>query len=110
METYCNKYIEDNKIKCIDSYWIAQLNKIKKYINENKKLPSVYSNDYKIKKLGKWIYQQQRIYKNKNNVIENSIFCKLWVNFIEEYHYYFKTKKEIWKENLNKVKQHIRAF
>ena len=46
-----------------------RLDEIKKYIDNNKKLPSISSKEENIKKLGEWINHQKTIYKNNRGII-----------------------------------------
>jgi hypothetical protein len=69
--------------------WRETLNNLKLHINKNKKLPSHHSNNIKIRKLSKWLYLQYKKYKNKEGIMENEKFYKLWSEFIENYNIYF---------------------
>ena len=102
---FMNKYEEyflSNK-----EIWVNSFNKVKEYIDENKKRPSQYDNDIEIKQLGKWIIMQQINYKNKEAIMKNEEIYNEWTNFINEYQEYFLSNKEIWFDNLNKVKEYI---
>jgi hypothetical protein len=99
---YYNKY---NKKKL----WIYQLNEIKKYINKNNKKPLPQDENTKIKKLGKWLYNQYDKFSNPINIKKNDIYYKLWNDFINDDNYkiYFQDKKTLWINKLNEIKTYI---
>ena len=49
----------------MDFIWEQQLNKIKSFINSNKKYPSRYSKDKSEKSMGTWIKNQKTSKSNK---------------------------------------------
>jgi len=83
-------FINDEKYKiyftCRKEVWISQFELVKKYIDENKKMPLQSFIDKDGKKLGQWINKQKENYKNKINTVYNdTIIRQLWENFIIEY-------------------------
>jgi hypothetical protein len=83
-------FINDEKYKiyftCRKEVWISQFELVKKYIDENKKMPLQSYIDKDGKKLGKWINKQKENYKNKINTVYNDTIIKqLWEDFIIEY-------------------------
>jgi hypothetical protein len=95
-----NKYFKSN-----EEIWIDRLNKIKYYINENKKLPHIDLNNNEITQMFKWIKYQKENYKLIINNMKNENIYKLWGDFIKEYSIYFKTKKEILFDELTEIKK-----
>ncbi len=89
--------------------WYNNLNKLKQYVNEHNKLPSK-SNDLNEKKILGWLMMQKINYKKHRRCMKNPEIYNEWVCFINEYNKYFKTNKEIWYDNLNKLKQHINKY
>ena len=91
--------------------WYNSLNKVKEYINKNKKRPSIHNKDKEIQKLGRWTSLQQANYKKKKEAIKDDNICYEWTEFINEYQEYFKSNEksneEIWYDNLKKVKKYI---
>lgn len=87
--------------------WYTILEKVKTYINENKKLPSCTDKDPEIKTLGHWIQHQQKNYFSQKFIKKNTNIIEAWDEFIEKYHDYFKSNKEIWYNTLNKLKSYI---
>ena len=112
-----NKEIYNEWIKFNDEYkeyfttnielWYNNLEKIKKYINENNKLPSSKSKDNNIKILGAWIDNQKQNYENKIKIMKNEEIYNEWIIFINEYSKYFLNNNEIWENNLEKIKKYI---
>jgi len=89
--------------------WYNSLNKVKKYINNEKKRPSIHDKDKEIQKLGRWISLQQANYIRRNEAMKDENIYSKWSQFMIEYQEYFLISKNInkWYENLNKVKKYI---
>ena len=111
---------EDNKLvlqdkKLIEKYvldikefkqftWYEKLEQVKKYIDENNEKPKrSKSNNV----LGEWLHTQQQNYKNNKDSMKDENIKKDYELFLEEYKEYLLTDKEIWYNNLNKVKLYI---
>lgn len=96
--------------KTDEDIWFDMFDKVKQYINKNKKRPSSESKDDEIKKCGLWIQTQLANYNNKNKNMNNPKIISAWEEFIEneQYKIYFnKNNEETWCDMLNKVKQYI---
>ena len=89
--------------------WNINLNKVKKYIDENKKTPSSTHKDKDIKSLGTWIVSQKKNYKNKLHCMKNINIYDIWTAFINHPNYieYLLSPEDDWKNNLDKVKKYI---
>ena len=89
------KYFSSN-----EESWYNNLNKVKEYIDKNKKRPSKYDKDKEIKRLGCWIGNQQNNYKKReHNMKDNKIYNE-WNNFTNEYKEYLdNNKKRPFKKN-----------
>jgi superfamily II DNA or RNA helicase len=87
--------------------WKDNLEKTKKYINENEKIPNKRDKDREIKILGSWLSNQQTNYKNKTQIMKDSSIRLLYEEFIERYKKYFMSFEESWKDNLEKTKKYI---
>ena len=85
--------------------WNKKLEYLKKYINENKKKPSIIDENKDIKIMARWLVQQNSNYKN--NVIKDDKIIKLWEEFITEYKEYFIDNKNTWLIRLNELKKYI---
>ena len=93
-----NEEIYNEWIKFLEQYqeyllsneekWFCSLNKIKQYINENKKKPSRNDKNSDIVQMDKWIHNQQTKYKNKSDIMKNEKIYNEWTNFINEYQQY----------------------
>jgi len=97
-----NEYFISN-----EELWKDTIKKVAKYIDENKKKPSQYDKNNTIKKLGKWIIQQQINYLKKQNIMKILDIQKLWEEFIEKYNEYVISKEELWKDTMKKVEEYI---
>jgi hypothetical protein len=104
----------DNFIKKYEEYflnneeiWYKNLKEVDNYIMINKKLPSKRDKDNNIKKLGNFICDQKKSYKNNICIMKNEEFKSNWKNFIKKYEEYFLDNNEIWCKNLKEVKNYI---
>lgn len=96
--------------------WEFKLEQVKKYINENKKLPLTNDTNIYIKQLGHWLSKQQHSYKKEIEIMKNQTIRKQYEDFIQEYKIYFSKEYKIyfskhfnklWKIKLDKVKEYI---
>ena len=94
--------------------WFENLERVKLYIRKNKKRPTSKSKNKQNSRLGFWIGTQ---IKNSNpedrkQIMKNDTIFKLWVDFTssQEFNYYFSSREERWKLDLENVKQFIRTF
>jgi superfamily II DNA or RNA helicase len=107
------EFINDEKYKSFfltdKEDWCNILEKIKNYIIINNKKPSSKSTIKDIKFLGCWLGCQRQTYKSKTQIMKNDDIYKLWTEFIndEKYKSFFLTDKEVWCNNLNKLKKYI---
>ena len=91
-----------------EELWRFTLNKLKKFINENKKRPNKGSKNPEEKKLGQWLSDQNKNYKNNKYIMENNeSIRKEWEEFKEEYKEYVLGREELWRFTLEKVKRFI---
>jgi hypothetical protein len=89
--------------------WRSRLEKVKDYIDRNGKRPPESSKDVDIKRLGKWISTQITNYGKKQQIMKNEEIRNEWVEFINDDRYKkeFLSNEEIWKNNLEKLKEYI---
>ena len=85
--------------------WNNNLEKVKQYIDDSQKRPSTTDDNSTIKTMAYWTNHQ--IINYKNNEIKNEYIKSEWESFISEYKNYFMTNEEIWKHNLEKLKEYI---
>jgi len=101
LEEYNEYFISD------EEKWDDYFQKLKFYIDENKKRPSSKSKNDDEKFLGNWLTHQNRIYKNKEFCIKSHEMYDLWTQFIEDYKKYLLNDKEKWEFNFQKLKDYI---
>lgn len=89
--------------------WMKNLNNVKKYIDENNKLPNKGNKNESIKKLNIWIIQQTLNYKKNDRIMSRENMRKIWNEFVnsEKYRIYFLSNEEEWRNNLFQVKKYI---
>ena len=91
-----------------EELWRFTLEKVKRFIDENKKTPSRTSKNLEEKKLGKWLSHQNQNYKNKTQIMSNENIRKEWEEFKEKYkEYLLYYGEELWRFTLEKVKRFI---
>jgi hypothetical protein len=84
--------------------WFENFEKLKTFIDENKKTPSQWGKEPYEKILGSWIRNQKQNYKNKIKSMKDVMKYNLWTAFLEEYKEYLKANDDIWYENFEKLK------
>ena len=72
-----------------DDKWSNNLEKVIKYIDENKKRPNINDKNIDIKFLGQWLCHQTKNYINKEQIMKNPNIYNKWSEFIIEYKEYF---------------------
>jgi hypothetical protein len=87
--------------------WIANYNALKKYIQLKRKLPSVCNKNIEIKKLGGWTTNQKQNYSKKDNAMKDIQLLNMWESLINEYPEVFMSRKELWLNKYNILKQYI---
>ena len=68
-----------------DENWFKNFEKLKKFIDENKRRP----NPKKEGELGRWLCTQLHNYKNKTQCMKDLERHKIWTQFLEDYKEYF---------------------
>ena len=84
-----------------------KLAQVEEYIKENGKLPSTIDKNIHIKRLSRWLSNWLSIQKIKYN---KKINIDLLNNFIEKYHYLFKTSEEKFKDKLQEIEEYILLY
>jgi hypothetical protein len=85
--------------------WKNNLNKLKKFILNNKRLPSNNINDEKY--LSTWTYDQNYDIKVIRNIMKLPEIQKIWTEFINENKNFFISTNEIWSNKLNELENFI---
>jgi hypothetical protein len=107
------EFINDDKYKQYflsnEQEWNNNLEKVKKYIDENNKRPSSSDSNIDIQKMSKWISAQQINYSKKKKIMKNKTIYEIWKNFInnEKYKKYFTNNVDEWQNNLESVKKYM---
>jgi glutaminase len=87
--------------------WLDYLKELEEYIKIHNQLPN-HTNKYdNISLLAKWTTTQKRNYVDKNQIMNNDEIRKLWEEIVNKYQEVFKTTEELWKDNLNNLKEYI---
>jgi len=86
--------------------WNKNLNKLKEFIKNNKRLPS--SNVDIEKYLSHWTYDQNYDIKIKRNIMKLPEIQQIWIEFIDENKNFFITTNEIWSNKLIELEDFIK--
>jgi superfamily II DNA or RNA helicase len=108
-EEFSNNQIYSVCFMSNEDNWKNKLTTLKKYIDDNNKMPSAASKNKDIKQLGAWIISQKQYYKKTIKSMNNSEIRLLWQDFIndDKYKIYFISNKEDWRCKLEMAKKYI---
>jgi superfamily II DNA or RNA helicase len=84
--------------------WDKNFKNLKKFIDDNKKVPIQKSKNIEEKSLGSWLSKQKLNYKKKEMIEER---YNLWTKFLEQYKKYIKSFDEKWMEHFENLKYFI---
>jgi superfamily II DNA or RNA helicase len=107
------EFINDNKYKIYflsnEDEWFELFNKVKLYIDSNKKRPLQKDKNLEVRILGSWLGNQQQNYKIKKCIMLNEEIYNKWTEFIndDKYKIYFISNEDNWLEIFNKLKKYI---
>ena len=110
------EFISDIKYKeymmSYEEVWYDTLDKLKVYIDENKRRPSSTSKNIDIKKSGAWICNQLTNYKRTRAIMKDEAIRLKWEDFIsdDKYKEYFVSYEDAWYDKLNKVKVYMDQY
>ncbi len=102
LEKYKEYFVSNEEI------WNNNLEEVIKYININKKTPSINDTNIKIKKIARWLFAQKQNHKNQIDIMKDDIIYNKFKDFQEKYKEYFLTNEEVWNNNLEKIIQYIK--
>ena len=107
-ENFIDKYkdfINDTSRK---DKWYENLRKLQNYIEEYGKLPSTTDSNKNIQSISFWYTRQMINYKKNIDIMKKEPSIKVeWINFMEYLQNSSINKIILWKNNLEKLKQHI---
>ena len=89
--------------------WRYKLGVVKEFIDLNCKRPSRTCKNKEEKILGVWISNQLMNSKDKTQIMKETEIYNLWNEFVndDKYKEYFMDNMNVWKNNLDKVKEFI---
>jgi superfamily II DNA/RNA helicase len=92
-----------------EEVWMARLEEVKKYIDENNKRPNQIDKDKKISALGNWLSDQIYNYKHKKGLLKNIEIWLCFNKFLNDdiYKQNFVSNKEIWYHKLETLKKYM---
>ena len=87
--------------------WYETLEKVKNFMDDNKKRPNCKSKNKDEKTLGVWLHTQRTNYKKKQQSMKTEEKRNLWEDFVEKYKEYFIDNDEVWNTKFEEVKKFI---
>jgi superfamily II DNA or RNA helicase len=89
--------------------WITRLEEVKKYIDEHNKRPSSTSKNNQIGKMGRWLLNQKRYYKQKKYAFKNENICNIYYGFINDpkYQILFLSQTDAWYNKFEDFKNYL---
>ena len=103
-------YIKATVMSNSEEKWIEILEKIKNYIDENKKRPSSTDKNKEIKKLGVWMSAQLNNFKKNIQAMKKETIKKEWNKFMSDYEKYILDDVNNWLYTLNKIKTYVNEY
>ncbi len=104
-EEFINSYKE--YLKSDTEIWDDTFEKLKEFINQNKKRPSASSKNKEENSLGSWMCHQSKYYCENTYGMKDQDRKNKWKEFINSFKEYLKSDQEMWEENLNNLKEFI---
>lgn len=85
------------------------VDRCKKYIDNNNQKPLKSNDDERIVKMSNWLSIQQNNYKKNKDIMKNQKIRNLWENFVnnEKYKAYFLDYEDIWYDMFNNAINYI---
>ena len=99
MKDYKQYFISNEEL------WTNNLTKLKRFIDLNKRKPKDTKNIEKM--LGRWLATQLKHRKTEKKIMLNKDIRNVWDIFVKDYNQYFLSNKELWTNNLTKLKGFI---
>lgn len=87
--------------------WFERFEELKKFINENERIPNNSSKKNDEKRIGDWFTDQKRNYKNNERSMKDTVKNELWTQYMGENPQYFKTDDDYWFEYFEELKNFI---
>jgi superfamily II DNA or RNA helicase len=107
-QKFCSVVIECEVSDGVEK-WKQTLEKVKAYIDDNKKSPSMRNENNYIKALGRWISKQRTDYERNQRRMKNPEIRDLWQTTLNDSKYkeYLCNQEDDWKRKLEEVKKYI---
>ena len=87
--------------------WKKNLELVKKYIYQNKQLPTIYDKNKDTNILGNWLNIQKQNYKIKERIMKKKNIRLIWEEFNDKYKKFLLSYEEQWEQYLEQVKKYI---
>ena len=101
MKKYPTLFLENDKA------WMNTLNDLNTYIVKTGKLPQQRDKDTEVKKMGRWIINQNLNYEKSLRIMKNPAIRKEWDNFKSKHSILFLSNENIWRNILYDVNDYV---
>ena len=103
------EFINKNKelFATTNDIWYNKLDELEAYIQTYNKLPSSSNKNEDIKNLGLWMLRQCKNYANKEDIMKQDTFRKIWEEFTKKYESLFVSPEDKWFNNLRRLEDYI---
>lgn len=90
--------------------WYDNLNKLKNYIDTNKKRPPCHSKNKDIEFLSSFIMTQRKNYRAKTQIMAEKEIYDKWTKFENDYDFALKDADEKWFEKLDDLRNFLQTY
>jgi len=90
-----------------DDLWKQNLTQLKEFIDINKRIPNLSSENPDEKQISTWLSHQKRNYSKKNHIMKKIEIYDKWNQFSTEYSKYVISNDELWNHKLIQLKEFI---
>jgi len=84
--------------------WMKRLEDLRTFLETEKRRPSHQSKNENERRIGVWLSNQLKNYKNCAYIMKDDRIRERWNAFVEEYSDYFLSNEEIWMKSLFELK------
>ena len=88
--------------------WRANMEQLHAFVTEHNYIPTSYSATPAERKIGSWVYNQKKYYKNRTNQLKTESNRRQWEQFVAQHHNLMDSKFNI--QQWTKILERLKAF
>lgn len=100
------QYFKDYYIKI----WFEKIELLETYLDDNKYVPTVRSDDIIVRKMASWMHTQKTTAKKRTDAMKNDDIYNKWLSFVEKYKDYIINRNYDWHGQLKQAEQCILKY